>query len=89
MVRGASCTTGTGFAMVSCAPGAGSWVLDTAAFSPGSVRGSAVGLTVITNEATNANTPTTKIVISALPTSRNGTRSGWTESSGTVGRSAS
>ena len=64
-------------------------VLNTAAFSPGSVRGSAVGLTVITNEATNANTPTTKIVISALPTSRNGTRSGWTESSGTVGRSAS
>ena len=38
MVRGASCTTGTGFAIVSTAWVFGNEVLNTAAFSPGSVR---------------------------------------------------
>ena len=37
-VRGASCTTGNGFAMVSGAVGTDAWLLDTTAFSPGSAR---------------------------------------------------
>jgi hypothetical protein len=82
MVRGASCTTGTGLAIVSAACVFGNEVLNTAAFSPGSVRGSAVGRVVMTSEANNARTPTTKIVMSALPTSMNGSCSAAADSTG-------
>ena len=54
--------------------GAGATVLGTIAFGPGLGRWSTVGRMLTASEITSATTPTTKIDVSALPTSRNGLR---------------
>ncbi len=61
-----TCASGTG--------GAGAWLLGTMTLSPGLGRWSTVGRMLTASETTRATTPTTKIVVSALPTSRNGLR---------------
>jgi hypothetical protein len=52
----------------------GATVLGTIAFGPGFGRWSTVGRMLTASEMTSATTPTTKVEVSALPTSRNGLR---------------
>ncbi len=54
--------------------GAGATVLGTIALGPGLGRWSTVGRMLTASEITSATTPTTKIDVSALPTSRKGLR---------------
>ena len=54
---------------------AGATVVGTRAFWPGLGRWSAVGRILTASEMTSATTPTMKIDVSALPTSKNGLRS--------------
>jgi hypothetical protein len=65
--------------------GAGAWTLGTIALSPGLGRWSTVGRMLTASEMTSATTPTTKMDVSALPTSRNGLRPSSTGSSSVSG----
>ena len=65
---------GAGIAGASCSAGAGAAWLGMTGVSPGLGRWSTVGRILTASEMTRATTPTTKIEVSALPTSRNGLR---------------
>ena len=72
--RGGAGAGGGGAAGASSCAGAGAAWLGITGVSPGLGRWSTVGRMLTASEITSATTPTTKIDVKALPTSRNGLR---------------